>query len=100
MTQKTTPMADRRRNQVAAYDEALLLSADILGVLLRRLTIDDNAADALEMLRATLASIAERRALPEEAARNLNALYCAARRVGRRDVPGTFEELLLEAVRE
>lgn len=99
-TQKTTRMADRHRSQVAAYDEALLLSADIIGVLLRRLTIDDNAADAMEMLRATLAAIAERRTLPEEAVRNVNGLYRAARRIGRRDVPGTFEALLLEAVDE
>jgi hypothetical protein len=85
-------MASDRHSLSAHDDEALLLAADIIGLLLRRLDVSANAADALELLRATLAARGERRIRPNELHRNLHGIYGALSRIRRDAPPGTFEE--------
>jgi hypothetical protein len=71
--------------------ESLLLTADTIGLVLRRL--DENAADALELLHQTVAGWAEGHVRPHEVRRNLGEIYEALRRTPRSAGPGRFARI-------
>ncbi|MBK7583787.1 MAG: hypothetical protein IPI67_26785 [Myxococcales bacterium] len=76
----------------ASDEEALQLASEILGLLLRRLDVSSNAADALDSLRLSLAAWGRQQIRPAELHRNLHSIYQALVRMPRDAPPGAFDD--------
>lgn len=68
--------------------EVLLLVAEILDLTVRR--PDDNAIDAIDLLRGLLSAWAERGVRSEEIRRSVDAIYVTLGRTPRGARPGAF----------
>ncbi len=71
--------------------ECLLLVGETIAAALARL--DDNAADALEVLNQTVVAWGEARVRMREVRRNIGEVYDALRRTPRRAAPGAFARI-------